>query len=101
MTIETIERDFKTKVCEKIRLWGEGVDRFRVFTPFLFEDGDHLGRAGIDRQGARRVSPFLPPSIEVSGGAFQIDPGLPQADSQLYELAPTRIALEDAVGLVD
>jgi hypothetical protein len=42
MTIETIERDFKTKVCEKIRLWGEGVDRFRVFTPFLFEDGDHL-----------------------------------------------------------
>lgn len=42
MTIETIERDFKTKVCEKIRLSGEGVDRFRVFTPFLFEDGDHL-----------------------------------------------------------
>jgi hypothetical protein len=42
MTIETIERDFKAKVCEKIRLSGEGVDRFRVFTPFLFEDGDHL-----------------------------------------------------------
>lgn len=42
MTVETIERDFKTKVCEKIRLSGEGVDRFRVFTPFLFEDGDHL-----------------------------------------------------------
>jgi hypothetical protein len=42
MTIGTIERDFKTKVCEKIRLASEGVDRFRVFTPFLFEDGDHL-----------------------------------------------------------
>ena len=42
MTIETIERDFKAKVCEKIRLSSEGVDRFRVFTPFLFEDGDHL-----------------------------------------------------------
>lgn len=42
MTIETIERDFKTKVCEKIRLSSEGLDRFRVFTPFLFEDGDHL-----------------------------------------------------------
>jgi hypothetical protein len=42
MTIEKIERDFKTKVCGKIRLAGEGVDRFRVFTPFLFEDGDHL-----------------------------------------------------------
>lgn len=42
MTIETIEREFKAKVCEKISLYGEGVDRFRVFTPFLFEDGDHL-----------------------------------------------------------
>lgn len=42
MTLETIEQDFKAKVCEKIRLTGEGVDRFRVFTPFLLEDGDHL-----------------------------------------------------------
>ncbi len=42
MTIETIEQNFKTKVCKKIHLSGEGVDRFRVFTPFMFEDGDHL-----------------------------------------------------------
>lgn len=42
MTIEAIERDFKKKVCEKIRLAGEGMDRYRVFTPFQFEDGDHL-----------------------------------------------------------
>ncbi len=42
MTLETIERDFRTKVSEKIRLAGEGVDRYRVFTPFVFEDGDHL-----------------------------------------------------------
>lgn len=42
MSIETIERDFKHKVCEQLRLSLEGVDRFRVFTPFLFEDGDHL-----------------------------------------------------------
>jgi hypothetical protein len=42
MKIEKIERDFKAKVCDKIRLASEGMDRFRVFTPFLFEDGDHL-----------------------------------------------------------
>src|SRR4030065_342393 len=42
MTIETIERDFKEKVCEKLRLASEGVNRYRVFTPFMFEDGDHL-----------------------------------------------------------
>ncbi len=42
MPIETIERDFKEKVCESLRLASEGVNRYRVFTPFLFEDGDHL-----------------------------------------------------------
>jgi hypothetical protein len=42
MPIETIEQDFKQKVCKSLRLASEGVDRYRVFTPFLFEDGDHL-----------------------------------------------------------
>jgi len=42
MTIETIERDFKDKVSSKIRLQLEGVERYRVFTPFMFDDGDHL-----------------------------------------------------------
>jgi len=42
MAVETIEHDFKRKVCEKVRLYPEGVDRYRVFTPFMFEDGDHL-----------------------------------------------------------
>lgn len=42
MSTEAIERDFKEKVCEQVRLTAEGLDRFRVFTPFLFEDGDHL-----------------------------------------------------------
>jgi hypothetical protein len=42
MTFEAIERDFKKRVCEKLRVEPEGVNRFRVFTPFMFEDGDHL-----------------------------------------------------------
>ena len=42
MSVEAIEHDFKQKVCEQLRLASEGIDRFRVFTPFLFEDGDHL-----------------------------------------------------------
>lgn len=39
---EAIERDFREKVCATIRLVSQGVNRFRVFTPFLFEDGDHF-----------------------------------------------------------
>jgi hypothetical protein len=42
MSLQTIESDFRRKVGEQIRLAGEGVNRYRVFTPFLFEDGDHL-----------------------------------------------------------
>lgn len=42
MPTEALERQFKDKVCEEIRLVEEGLDRFRVETPFLFEDGDHL-----------------------------------------------------------
>jgi len=42
MNLETITSDFKRKVCSEIRLEPEGVERFRVFTPFHFDDGDHL-----------------------------------------------------------
>jgi hypothetical protein len=42
MVLRDIERDFKNKVSEKLSLSSEGMDRYRVFTPFMFEDGDHL-----------------------------------------------------------
>ena len=42
MKSEAIEQEFKRKVCDKVRLAPEGLNRFRVFTPFRFDDGDHL-----------------------------------------------------------
>ena len=42
MNLEKIEQDFRYKVCEKLKVLSEGIERFRVFTPFMFEDGDHL-----------------------------------------------------------
>jgi hypothetical protein len=41
MNTAAIEQDFRQKVCAQIRLEKEGVDRYRVFTPFIFDDGDH------------------------------------------------------------
>jgi hypothetical protein len=38
----TILRSFREKVCQEIELEQEGLDRFVVHTPFLFEDGDHF-----------------------------------------------------------
>ena len=42
MTTATIEQDFREKVCAQVNLLPEGRARYRVLTPFHFEDGDHL-----------------------------------------------------------
>ena len=42
MSMNTIEQDFIDKVSEKVRLSPEGKERFRVLTPFRFDDGDQL-----------------------------------------------------------
>ena len=42
MSIETIAREFRNGVSESVRLSAQGPDRFRVLTPFMFNDGDHL-----------------------------------------------------------
>jgi len=42
MERSVIEREFRDKVSKEIRFLDEGVNRFKVFTPFKFEDGDHL-----------------------------------------------------------
>lgn len=42
MLAETVTRDFQEKVSAQVRLVPEGVGRYRVFTPFRFDDGDHL-----------------------------------------------------------
>jgi hypothetical protein len=42
MTANGIEREFRRKVSEKISLAAEGIGRYRVLSPFMFDDGDHL-----------------------------------------------------------
>jgi hypothetical protein len=42
MTIKSIEQDFIEKVSEMVRVIPDGKDRFRVFTPFMLDDGDHI-----------------------------------------------------------
>ena len=54
MSIENIEQDFQEKVSAKVRLAAEGMDRYRVFTPFVFEDGDHLAIV-LRKHGAQWV----------------------------------------------
>ncbi len=42
MNIELVQNAFKEKVAESIRLFPEGVNRYQIFTPFHFDDGDHF-----------------------------------------------------------
>ncbi len=39
---DKIEREFRDKVSDEVRLIAEGTGRYHVFTPFCFNDGDHL-----------------------------------------------------------
>jgi len=41
-TLDHITTDFERKVCKGVRLVSEGNARYRVFTPFSFDDGDRL-----------------------------------------------------------
>jgi hypothetical protein len=50
--IPNIEKDFQKKVCEQIRISSEGVGRYRVFTPFHFDDGDLLSVV-LKKEGKR------------------------------------------------
>ena len=42
MTLDIIQEDFQNRICSQVRLESEGQGRYRVFTPFRFDDGDHL-----------------------------------------------------------
>ena len=42
METDSIEQDFRAKVSSEVRLMPEGLARFRLSTPFMFDDGDHL-----------------------------------------------------------
>lgn len=42
MTTTAMEQELRQKVAAGIHLVSEGADRYRVFTPFQLDDGDHL-----------------------------------------------------------
>lgn len=51
MMAEPIVQDFREKVCAQVQLQEEGRHRYRVFTPFTHDDGDHLSIV-LKKEGA-------------------------------------------------
>ncbi len=52
--ITGIEASFRARVADQVRVEPEGIDRFRVFTPFQFPDGDSLAIV-LQRLGSKWV----------------------------------------------
>lgn len=42
MDTAELQRVLKRKVCDEIEIEQEGLDRYIVYTPFMFDDGDHF-----------------------------------------------------------
>lgn len=69
MSIHSIQQEFMDKVSAKVRLMEEGVGRYRVFTPFQFDDGDHLSivlkQAGQQWQLSDEAHTFMRLTYEI------------------------------------
>jgi len=42
MNLSAIREEFKRKVCDQVDIEEQGLSRFVVYTPFMFDDGDHF-----------------------------------------------------------
>jgi len=54
MTPGTIKAEFKSRISEQLELEEQGTERFRVLTPFRFDDGDHY-EIVLKREGDRWI----------------------------------------------
>ena len=54
MSMESVQHDFEERVGAEIRLVSAGADRYRVSSPFQFDDGDHFVIV-LKREGDRWV----------------------------------------------
>ncbi len=42
VNLDTIQDSFQLAVSKSVRIFPEGIDRYQIFTPFHFDDGDHF-----------------------------------------------------------
>lgn len=52
MSPDQIVAAFRDKACEQVQVTPEGLDRYRVATPFESDDGDRLVVVSRRRRGA-------------------------------------------------
>jgi hypothetical protein len=75
MNLELIKDEFKSKVCNEINLAPEGINRFIVFNPFMFDDGDHLVVLLKSKEGKWHLTDEGHTFMHVSYDDIDIDKG--------------------------
>ena len=91
--LERIEKGFKEKVDNQVHIQSEGKDRYRVFTPFIFEDGDHFSIILKKEDGGWVLSDEGHTLMHLSLGQSRInfdDKSRAITANQLFELVPRR-----------
>ena len=56
MVVEQISKEFKRRVCDEVEVRKMGVNEYAVYTPFMFDDGDHFVIHLILKDGKWRLT---------------------------------------------
>jgi len=76
--LSSIENSFRKAVCGELSLRAEGVDRFRVMNPFVYDDGDRLSIILRKKDGqwllSDEASSFMHLSYEMEEKAIESGP---------------------------
>lgn len=56
MDVRQIERSFRDTICDALALKAETANQYRVYTPFMYDDGDHLSIVLKHEQGVWALS---------------------------------------------
>lgn len=88
-------QDFRKKLCAEIDMEAEGLDRYIVYTPFMFDDGDHFVTVLKKDNGGWRISDEGHTLMHLSYARLDFDSG---TRKQVIEKALSLFGLENHDG---
>jgi hypothetical protein len=95
MNQQEILQEFRRKVCDQIEVEPEGVNRYVVYTPFQFDDGDHFVTVLKQQNGHWLLSDEGHTLMHLSYGEFNLEA---QTRKNIIDTALEGFGLDNASG---
>ena len=95
MTDSNVLQDFRKKVCGEIEIEAEGLNRYIVYTPFMFDDGDHFVTVLKRENGGWQLTDEGHTLMHLSYTRFDFDSG---TRKEVIERAASLFGLENRHG---